>query len=127
MNNIQIYYKSIQFPEKHLFKSETHRHEKLKNYLQAIINTKEAHQIYSLNVFLNLAGNAELSDDTFYSAISFVKSKGKEHSLDRTQVKGFPSEVHDQVCEMENSPDFSYSLDKKRMSALIDELGRENY
>ncbi len=81
MANVQICYKSIQFPEKHLFKSEANRHEKLRNYLQSIISIKESYQIYALNVFLNISGNSELSDDTFYSAISFVKSKRKDSSV----------------------------------------------
>ncbi len=67
-----------------------------------------------------------MSDDTFYSAISFVKSKGKESSVGWNVGRGFEiSEGRENEVEMEKSPEFSYSMDGKRMSALIDELGRD--
>ena len=74
-----------------------------------------------------MAGNTELSDDTFYSAISFIKSKGKDSSIDWNHVKGFNAEGRDHELQMEKNPDFSYSMDKKRMSALIDELGKDDF
>jgi len=82
MNNIKICYKAVQLPEKHLYKSETHRHEKLRGYLQSIISIKESYKIYSLNIFFNISGNHELSDDTVFSAISFIRSKRKDSSID---------------------------------------------
>lgn len=82
MNNIKIEYKTVQLPEKHLYKSETHRHEKLRTYLQSIISIKESYRIYSLNLFFNISGNTQLSDDTVFSAISFIRSKRKDSSFD---------------------------------------------
>lgn len=41
--------------------------------------------------------------------------------MEWNQIKGFTGgEQREHELEMEKSPDFSYSMDKKRMSALID-------
>lgn len=46
MNNIQVTYRLLALPEKHLYKSETNRHDKLRTYLQNIIEIKEIYKNY---------------------------------------------------------------------------------
>lgn len=57
MNNIQITYKAVVLPERLYYKSEAIRHEKLKNYLQAVMEIRDVGKVYAVNSFFNIAGN----------------------------------------------------------------------
>jgi hypothetical protein len=59
MKNIQITYKFLTLPQKHLYKSEPNRHEKLKNYLQNLVEIKDIGKVYAVNDFFNVSGNEE--------------------------------------------------------------------
>ena len=74
MNNIKITYKSIELPEKHLFKSEAIRHDKLLQYLKNVIEIRDVFKIYELGVFFNIASDKNLDDDSLYGPISIVQT-----------------------------------------------------
>ncbi len=67
MRNIQITYRLIALPEKHIYKSEAIRHEKMRVYLQNVLEVKEAFKIYPIIVFFNILGSK--NDDSSLSAI----------------------------------------------------------
>ena len=73
MNNVKICYKAIELPEKHLYKSESNRHEKLLTYLRNVVGIREVDKVYELGVFLNMASDKNLND-SLYEPISYVKS-----------------------------------------------------
>lgn len=54
MNNIQITYKTVTLPERLYYKSEGIRHEKLKNYLQAVVEIRDIGKVYAVNSFFNI-------------------------------------------------------------------------
>lgn len=118
MTNTKIIYKILTLPEKHLFKSEIHRHDKLRNYLTNLISIKGIHEVYSVNSFFNVSSNTNLDD------LSFSEIEVSEKEIERQSKKKVISEQY------ENSPsvrgvsleDSSFSSNQ-RMSALIDELG----
>jgi hypothetical protein len=57
MHNIQITYKAVVLPERLYYKSEAIRHEKLKNYLQAVMEIRDVGKLYFVNSFFNIAGS----------------------------------------------------------------------
>lgn len=57
MRNIQITYKAVVLPERLYYKSEATRHERLKNYLQAVMEMRDVGRVYAVNSFFNIAGN----------------------------------------------------------------------
>lgn len=70
MGNMQIVYKFVVLPEKHLYKSEAHRHESLCSYLNNIVSIADVHHIYAVGAFLAL-GQRDMSDN---SGMSMVES-----------------------------------------------------
>jgi hypothetical protein len=58
MANTQINYKFLTLPEKHLYKSGTDRHEKLKIYLESLIKIQDIWKVYEVNVFLKVGNNS---------------------------------------------------------------------
>lgn len=68
MKNTKIVYKMISLPEKHLYKSQNHRQEKLKNYLANLIKIKDIYQVYAVNTFFN-AGSDNFLEDLSSSGI----------------------------------------------------------
>ena len=81
MHNIQINYKAVALPERHYYKSESIRHEKLKNYLQAVVDIREARRVYAVNSFFNVAG----SDNDDISEIGY-NSRQMERSQNQSHV-----------------------------------------
>lgn len=57
MKNIRTKYNFIEIPEKVYFKSESLRHEKLKLYLQNVIEARDIGKVYAVNSFFNIYGN----------------------------------------------------------------------
>lgn len=57
MTNTQISYKFLVLPEKHISKSGTARHEKLRAYLEALIKIQDVWKIYEVNAFLQVGNN----------------------------------------------------------------------
>ena len=58
MHNTEISYKFLTLPEKHLYKSGTARHEKLKGYLEALIKIPDICMVYEVNSFLEVGNNS---------------------------------------------------------------------
>lgn len=73
MYNIKITYKTINLPEKIYYRSESERHQKLRVYLQNVVNIRDIGNVYAINSFFNIYGNEteRLSD------ISIVPSSRK--------------------------------------------------
>lgn len=65
MLNTQITYKIISLPEKHLYKSEHHRHEKLKNYIVNVASIKDISKVYTINSFFNVGSDTHIDDLSF--------------------------------------------------------------
>lgn len=59
MNNVQITYKAVTLPERLYYKSEAIRHEKLKNYLQTVVEIRGIGRVYAVNSFFNIDTDAE--------------------------------------------------------------------
>lgn len=57
MNNTEISYKFLVLPEKHLYKSGTDRHEKLKAYLESLITIADIWRVYYVNSFFKVGNN----------------------------------------------------------------------
>ncbi len=58
MENIKIRYQFVELPEKHYYKSESKRHEKLKNYLDNVIKVQDVYKVYCVNCFFDIFGNS---------------------------------------------------------------------
>lgn len=52
MHNTEINYKFLALPEKHLYKSGSARHEKLKAYLECLIKIPDIWMVYEVNSFV---------------------------------------------------------------------------
>ena len=54
MNNIETTYQFLKIPEKVYFKSEAIRHEKLKIYLEKLVEVRNIGRLYAINSFFNI-------------------------------------------------------------------------
>ena len=52
-----ITFRALELPEKVYFKSEAIRHEKLRQYLQSLVEIREIGKVYTVNQFFNVYGN----------------------------------------------------------------------
>jgi hypothetical protein len=62
MRNTQNTNKIIVLPEKVIYKSESHRQEKLTNYLQTVLEIKDIGKLYAAKCFFNVYGNEGAED-----------------------------------------------------------------
>lgn len=69
MNNIQITYQFLKIPEKVYYKSESIRHEKLKHYLEKLVEVRDIGKVYAVNTFFNIRDD-EMSDNM--SSLSII-------------------------------------------------------
>jgi hypothetical protein len=82
MHNIRITYKAVALPERHYYKSESIRHEKLKNYLQAVLDIREVGKVYAVNTFFNVAGSApDDISEIGYDSRQMERSQNQSHVM----------------------------------------------
>ena len=113
MNNIKITFRIIELPEKVIKKSEAIRHEKLKIYLQNIVEIRDIGKVYAVNSFFNINENEENNSDI--SSIENQERSGK--------TRYGPSDVLQNI-ELQRTSTFMKELShSSRFSKIIDDLG----
>lgn len=110
MQNSQIVYKLIVLPEKHLYQSESKRHEKLLHYLESVVTINDVYKIYAVNSFFNMGHKYD--SDVSGIGMSIIKKPSSE-SQEESMIK-------EQMQEDHRNIDFSRESDKQRMSLLIE-------
>jgi hypothetical protein len=101
MNNTQVTYKALVLPEKLIFKSEAHRHERIRQYLQTVVEIRDIGRLYAVNVFFNASGKEE---------ISAIRGNSAQLPNNTEFLRGSDS-----------------SASSRRFSQMMDDLGNEDY
>ena len=93
MQNIQTNYQFLKIPEKLYYKSEAIRHDKLKHYLQKLVEVRDIGKVYAANKFFNLRDH-HISDNG--STLSFIEPQP-------TSKKGRDSNVFSGLIELQEN------------------------
>jgi hypothetical protein len=116
MNNIMITFRAVELPEKVIYKSEAIRHEKLKAYLDNLVEIRGIGKVYWVNAFFNVHGTE--GGETL-SEISAIDAQSRhKRSINSNMLHGI---------EMAANINLNSRTDSSRFSKIIDDLGNENY